>query len=124
MFGDVDGACCFTDRCRSGLGQGSVLPLCPEGGWVACIGSPFGFSVAGMLDVPVYKRFSLRPELVLMNQGGSYEAFENSTTPTAHSCYYYSIQVPLNVVLLLFLSMKLSWEFLLDRILIILFSGI
>ena len=80
---------------RAGIGS-SALVQKVDGSPVS--GARFGFSVAGLLDVPVYKRFSLRPELVFINQGGSYEAFENSTTPTAHSCYYYSIQVPLNVV--------------------------
>ena len=52
---------------RAGLGS-SALVQKVDGSPVS--GARFGFSVAGMLDVPVYKRFSLRPELVFINQGG------------------------------------------------------
>ena len=35
-------------------------------------GARFGFSVAGLVDIPLYKRLSLRPEIAFTNQGGSY----------------------------------------------------
>ena len=35
-------------------------------------GARFGFSVAGLADIHLYKGLSLRPELAFTNQGGSF----------------------------------------------------
>ena len=35
-------------------------------------GARFGFSVAGLVDIPLYKRLSLRPEVAFVHQGGSF----------------------------------------------------
>ena len=62
-------------------------------------GARFGFSVAGLADIPLYKGLSLRPELAFVNQGGSFisnfqvEGARNSF----NKCNYYSIQVPVNL---------------------------
>lgn len=63
-------------------------------------GARFGFSVAGLADIPIYKRFSIRPELAFVNQGGSFlsnyeiEGAKNSF----NKCNYYSIQIPVDLV--------------------------
>lgn len=63
-------------------------------------GTRFGFSVAGLADIPVYKRLSVRPELAFVNQGGSFlsnyeiEGAKNSF----NKCNYYSIQIPVDLV--------------------------
>ncbi|MBC8602782.1 PorT family protein [Parabacteroides acidifaciens] len=62
-------------------------------------GARFGFSVAGLADIPLYKGLSLRPEVAFANQGGSFisnfqvEGAKNSL----NKCSYYSIQVPVNL---------------------------
>lgn len=62
-------------------------------------GARFGFSVAGIMDVHLYKGLSLRPELAFVNQGGSF--FSNFEVEGAKNsfnrCNYYSIQVPVNL---------------------------
>ena len=62
--------------------------------------SRFGFSVAGLADIPLSKdkKWSLRPELAFVHQGGTY--FMDPKTQgmtTLANCWYYSIQVPVNV---------------------------
>lgn len=63
-------------------------------------GARFGFSIAGLADIPVYKRLSVRPELAFVNQGGSFlsnyeiEGAKNSF----NKCNYYSIQIPVDLV--------------------------
>ena len=62
-------------------------------------GARFGFSVAGLADIPLYKGLSLRPEVAFANQGGSFisnfqvEGAKNSL----NKCNYNSIQVPVNL---------------------------
>ena len=62
-------------------------------------GARFGFSVAGLADIPLYKGLSLRPEVAFANQGGSFisnfqvEGAKNSL----NKCNYYSIQIPVNL---------------------------
>ena len=80
---------------RAGIGSSSLVQKVDG---TPTSGARFGFSVGGMVDIPFYQRFSLRPEIALINQGGSYSSFDNGTTATEHSCYYYSLQMPVNVV--------------------------
>ena len=35
-------------------------------------GARFGFSVAGLAQIPLYKRLSLQPEVAFVHQGGNY----------------------------------------------------
>lgn len=62
-------------------------------------GARFGFSVAGLADVPLYKGLSLRPELAFTNQGGAFISnFQVEGAKNSHNkCSYYSIQVPVNL---------------------------
>ncbi len=62
-------------------------------------GARFGFSVAGLVDIPLYKRLSLRPEIAFTNQGGSYISnFEvDGAKNSLYKCSYYSIQLPVNL---------------------------
>lgn len=62
-------------------------------------GGRFGWSIAGLMDVHLYKGLSFRPEVGFVNQGGSYYSqYNNPLTSEAHNKYsYYSIQVPLNL---------------------------
>lgn len=62
-------------------------------------GARFGFSLAGLADIHLYKGLSLRPELAFVNQGGSF--YSNPQVKGAknsfNKCSYYSIQVPVNL---------------------------
>lgn len=64
------------------------------------VGARGGFSVGGLVDIPVYRRFSVRPELSFVNQGGSY--LSHTTLKDERSVYnrysYYSLQLPVNLV--------------------------
>lgn len=63
-------------------------------------GSRFGFSVAGVADIPLSanKRWSLRPEVALVHQGGAYYSDQDLHGMALHNkCWYYSLQVPVNV---------------------------
>ena len=68
-------------------------------------GGHFGFGVSGLMEVPVYKGLSFRPEVGFVNQGGSYYSQHLPEGMGAHNSYsYYSIQVPLNLVYTFYLS--------------------
>lgn len=62
-------------------------------------GARFGFSVAGLADIHLYKGLSLRPEVAFVNQGGSF--ISNNAVEGARNSFnktnYYSIQVPVNL---------------------------
>lgn len=60
-------------------------------------GGRFGYSLAGLADIRLYHRVSLRPELVFTQQGGAYYTGMEIDNPMEYSCRYYSIQVPVNV---------------------------
>ena len=62
-------------------------------------GARFGYSVAGLADIHLKNRWSLRPEIAIINQGGSYYSHYNNplVTETHNKYSYYSIQVPLNL---------------------------
>ena len=66
-------------------------------------GACFGFSVAGLAQIPLYKRLSLQPEVAFVHQGGNYlsKISEGDGTDLAYpktKCNYYSILVPVNLV--------------------------
>lgn len=61
-------------------------------------GGRFGYSIAGLMDIRLYRRVSLRPELVFANQGGAYYIPVNSPDPVQYKSNYYSVQLPVNVV--------------------------
>lgn len=62
-------------------------------------GSRFGFSVAGLADIPLYKGLSLRPELALVNQGGSFVSnyYVEGARNSYNKCSYYSVQLPIDL---------------------------
>ncbi|MDD3062685.1 MAG: porin family protein [Massilibacteroides sp.] len=63
------------------------------------VGSRAGFSIGGLIDIPFYRRFSLRPELSFVNQGGSfYSRIDNEMSAIKNKYNYYSIQLPVNIV--------------------------
>lgn len=66
-------------------------------------GARFGFSVAGLAKIPLYKRLSLQPEVAFAHQGGNYLSNIPDEEGTGRlypktKCNYYSIQFPLNLV--------------------------
>ncbi|MCL3850500.1 PorT family protein [Parabacteroides sp. GYB001] len=66
-------------------------------------GARFGFSVAGLAQIPLYKKLSLQPEVAFVNQGGNYLSNIPDGDGTGRlypktKCNYYSIQVPVNLV--------------------------
>lgn len=64
-------------------------------------GSRFGYSVAGVADIPltfIYKRISFRPELVFCRQSGFWLSNNNLMENTQKNMYtYHSLQVPANL---------------------------
>lgn len=63
-------------------------------------GARFGFSVAGLAEIPLTanKKWLLRPEVAFMNQGGAYYSGQDvNGMALRNECWYYSIQVPIDV---------------------------
>jgi len=61
-------------------------------------GARFGYSLAGLADIHLYQRFSLRPEIAFVNQGGAYYSAPDMEGMAFHNEYwYYSLQIPVNV---------------------------
>ena len=66
-------------------------------------GARFGFSVAGLTQIPLYKRLSLQPEVAFVHQGGNYLSNIPDEDGTGRvyprtKCNYYSILIPVNLV--------------------------
>lgn len=65
---------------------------------VAKAGGRFGYSAAGIMEIPLHKRLSLRPEVALTNQGGKYlTVTANRETFLYRTFDYYSLQIPVNI---------------------------
>lgn len=62
-------------------------------------GAIFGYSLAGLADIPFYHGFSFRPEVGFVKQGGTFYSNpeEDVVNHLFNKCKYYSISVPLNV---------------------------
>jgi hypothetical protein len=62
-------------------------------------GARMGYSVAGLADIPFYRRFSFRPEVALVNRGGTYLTLRNEAglPQLEYNASYYSLQIPLTV---------------------------
>ena len=61
-------------------------------------GGRIGFSVAGLMQLPIYKGLSFVPEVGLIYQGGDYYSYPTDEGMTTHNMYkYYSLQVPLDL---------------------------
>lgn len=63
------------------------------------VGARFGFSIAGLTEIPIYKRFSLYSELAFVNQGGSFLSnyYVDGARNYKNSCNYYSLELPVNL---------------------------
>ena len=71
-------------------------------------GARFGFSIAGLADIPLSKnkKWSLRPEVAFVNQGGAYYSNQDIHGMALHNkCWYYSLQIPVNVAYTFTLSL-------------------
>lgn len=61
-------------------------------------GGRIGFSVAGLMQLPIYKGLSFVPEVGLIYHGGDYYSYPTDEGMTTHNMYkYYSLQVPLDL---------------------------
>ena len=61
-------------------------------------GGRFGFSLAGLMQLPIYKGLSFVPEVGLIYQGGDYYSYPAREGMTTHNLYkYYSLQVPFDL---------------------------
>jgi len=62
-------------------------------------GERLGYSVAGLADIHLYRRFSLRPEVAFTHQGGSWYSGQQISEGMAfhNKCWYYSLQIPVNL---------------------------
>lgn len=61
-------------------------------------GARFGFSVGALGEIPLKGRWSIRPEIAFANQGGTYYSGPEMDGMALHNkCWYYSLQVPVNV---------------------------
>jgi hypothetical protein len=83
---------------RAGLSYTSLTQMIEE---EVTYGGRMGFCLAGLLDIPISQRFSLRPELAVLNLGGTYYVeYMVEKNPyieiERHKSNYYSIQLPVN----------------------------
>ena len=81
---------------RAGLSYSSLTQIVDE---EVTYGGRLGFGVSGLADIPLSRKFSLCPELVFINQGGSYDYtyfVYNDKKEGRHTCNYYSLQLPVN----------------------------
>jgi hypothetical protein len=80
---------------------GSYASLVQKVGTKHESGAKIGFSVAGIADIPmafIYKRFSFRPEIAFVNQGGSwYSGADKEGMALFNKCEYNSLNIPLNI---------------------------
>lgn len=61
-------------------------------------GARFGFSIAALAEIPLPKRWSIRPEIAFVNQGGAYYSAPRIEGMAMHNkCWYYSLVIPVNV---------------------------
>lgn len=63
-------------------------------------GARFGYSLAGIMEIPLTanKKWALRPEVAFMSQGGAYYSNQDvHGMIQRNECWYYSLQVPINV---------------------------
>ncbi|MDR1455174.1 MAG: PorT family protein [Tannerella sp.] len=95
---------------RAGVAYASLTQLVDE---KVAYGDRLGFCVAGIVDIPFSRKFSLRPELVILNLGGAYDV----EYPVEEQPYlrmerikssYYSLQMPLNVTYKILVN---NWQF-------------
>ena len=93
----------ITFGARAGIAYTSLTQTINE---EVTYGGRMGYNVAGLMDVPLSSKFSLRPELSFVNQGGAYslEFMQEKTFWTRYKRNYYTVQIPLNLTYKLFLN--------------------
>jgi hypothetical protein len=80
---------------RAGISRSSLVQKIDLDYWS---GSCLGYSVAALADIPFYERFSLRPEIALAYEGGSYHSGEeDGSFLVKHSLRNYSLQPSVNI---------------------------
>lgn len=92
---------------RAGLSYSSLTQIVDD---QVTYGGRLGFSVAGLADIPLSRRFSICSELAFVNQGGSYGYIflvNDNRKEGRHTCNYYSLQLPVNLVYKINLS---NWQ--------------
>lgn len=80
---------------RAGAGYSSLLQR--RDGMLKS-GGRFGYNLAGVADIRLYHRVSLRPEIVFAEQGGNFYTGLETGEATQYFCHYYSFQLPVNVL--------------------------
>ena len=79
---------------RAGAGSSALIQKV-EGMYKS--GARFGFSVAGLAEIPLHNKFSLRTELGFVNQGGNFYSDQSLVGMAKYNkCNYYSIHVPVD----------------------------
>jgi hypothetical protein len=73
-------------------------------------GGRVGYSIAGLLDIPLHRKFSLRPELSFISQGGAYslEFAEEKPFWGRYRRNYYAVQIPVNFAYKILVN---EWQF-------------
>jgi hypothetical protein len=95
---------------RAGLSYASLTQIVDE---KVTYGDRLGVCVAGLVDIPLSRKFSLRPELVVLNLGGSYDVeYVTEGQPYLRvervKSSYYSLQVPVNFTYKILVN---NWQF-------------
>jgi hypothetical protein len=81
---------------RAGVARSSLVQKIDLNYWA---GSCLGYSVAGLADIPFYERFSFRPEIALVREGGSFhsEPTEEGLFLLKHGLRSYSLHPSFDV---------------------------
>jgi hypothetical protein len=80
---------------RAGIARSSLVQEIDLDYWS---GSCIGYSVAGLMDIPFYNRFSFRPEIALVREGGSFRSeWAEGIFLLKHRLRNYSLQPSFNV---------------------------
>ena len=96
----------ITFGARAGIAYTSLTQTIDE---EVTYGGRVGFNVAGLMDIPLSRQFSLRPELSFLSQGGAYslEFREKETLWQRYKRNYYAVQVPINFTYKMFVN---EWQ--------------
>lgn len=83
---------------RFGLAYNQLTQIVDE---EVSFGGRIGIEAAGLIDIPLSRRFSLVPELSFANQGGAYNylyLYDEFMVSGRHTCSYYTLSLPVNLV--------------------------
>ncbi|MDR1345034.1 MAG: PorT family protein [Tannerellaceae bacterium] len=80
---------------RTGISRSSLVQKIDVDYWT---GSCLGYSAALLADIPIYERFSFRPDIAVVYEGGSYRSGEQTGVfLLRHRLRNYSLQPSLNI---------------------------